>query len=132
MKVGFISKMALEAPIVRNKEFAGVYCGWVGKRAFPIDMAGFAFSLAHYRKISEDGPKLMPYKHGYEEDGFVVQLQVPIESAEIIAPNEVTNFCSSVQKYVVTNHFFKVDSEGENFLGNPTPLIFLRILGGDT
>ena len=81
---------------MKGEKLTGFYAGWFGNREFPLDMAGFAFSLPHYRKISKNGPILMPFNFGYQEDGFLRQLQVPIGSVEILAPNEVSTLIHTV------------------------------------
>lgn len=49
--VGLVSGSPVSTPIVENGEYAGFYVGWDGKRKFPLDMAGFAFSVRHYRMV---------------------------------------------------------------------------------
>ena len=50
--VGLVSGSPVSTPIVENDAYAGFYIGWDGNRKFPLDMAGFAFSVEHYRKVS--------------------------------------------------------------------------------
>ena len=50
--VGLVSGSPVSTPIVENEAYAGFYIGWDGNRKFPLDMAGFAFSVEHYRKVS--------------------------------------------------------------------------------
>ena len=49
--VGFLSGSPVSTPIVKNGSYAGFYVGWDGNRKFPLDMAAFAFSVEHYRKV---------------------------------------------------------------------------------
>ena len=49
--VGLVSGSPVSTPIVENEAYAGFYIGWDGNRKFPLDMAGFAFSVEHYRKV---------------------------------------------------------------------------------
>ena len=49
--VGLVSGSPVSTPIVENDAYAGFYIGWDGNRKFPLDMAGFAFSVEHYRKV---------------------------------------------------------------------------------
>ena len=51
LPVGLVSGSPVSTPIVENGQYAGFYVGWDGKRKFPLDMAGFAFSVRHYRKV---------------------------------------------------------------------------------
>lgn len=77
--VGLCTKTGLSTPIVRNGSFSGFYDGWMAGRKFPVDMAGFAVSV----KFLLQRPKAaMPYRPGYEEDGFLKSL-APFEPKEI-------------------------------------------------
>ncbi|KAK9889333.1 hypothetical protein WA026_004608 [Henosepilachna vigintioctopunctata] len=77
--VGLITKLGISSPIVRNGKFDGFYDGWIAGRKFPVDMAGFAVSV----KFLLDRPKAgMPFKPGFEEDGFLKSLE-PLEPYEL-------------------------------------------------
>ncbi|XP_055547194.1 galactosylgalactosylxylosylprotein 3-beta-glucuronosyltransferase P [Wyeomyia smithii] len=77
--VGLISKYGVSSPIVVNGTITGFYDGWIGGRKYPIDMAGFATSV----KFLLSRPKAeMPFKAGYEEDGFLRSLD-PLDLKEI-------------------------------------------------
>ena len=54
LPVGLVSGSPVSTPIVENGVYAGFYVGWDGKRKFPLDMAGFAFSVNHYREVKID------------------------------------------------------------------------------
>ena len=54
LPVGLVSGSPVSTPIVENGVYAGFYVGWDGKRKFPLDMAGFAFSVKHYREVKID------------------------------------------------------------------------------
>ncbi|XP_012252537.2 galactosylgalactosylxylosylprotein 3-beta-glucuronosyltransferase P [Athalia rosae] len=87
--VGLCTKAGLSTPVVKNGKFIGFYDGWMAGRKFPVDMAGFAVSV----KFLLDRPKAgMPFKPGYEEDGFLKSL-APFE------PNQIellANKCTEV------------------------------------
>ena len=87
--VGLVSGSPVSTPIVQEDQLLGFYLGWEGNRKFPLDMAGFAFTLSHYRKVCQYGMVSMPYIKGYEEDGFLKQLQVSRQSMEILTPDKV-------------------------------------------
>ena len=87
--VGLVSGSPVSTPIVQDDQLLGFYLGWEGNRKFPLDMAGFAFTLSHYRKVCQYGMVSMPYIKGYEEDGFLKQLQVSRQSMEILTPDKV-------------------------------------------
>lgn len=77
--VGLVTKLGVSSPVVKNGTFGGFYDGWVGGRKFPVDMAGFAISV----EFLLERPKAhMPYKPGFEEDGFLKSLR-PFEPAEV-------------------------------------------------
>lgn len=77
--VGLITKLGVSSPVVRNGTFAGFYDGWIAGRKFPVDMAGFAVSVVFLHRRPN---ATMPYKPGYEEDGFLKSLR-PFEPKEI-------------------------------------------------
>lgn len=82
--VGLVTKLAVSTPIVKNGVVVGFYDGWIAKRKFPIDMAGFAVNV----KYLLDRPKAtMPYKVGYEEDGFMLSLGIKPRDIEPLAAN---------------------------------------------
>ncbi|CAB3363340.1 Hypothetical predicted protein [Cloeon dipterum] len=77
--VGLLTKVGLSTPVVKNGQFHGFYDGWMANRKFPVDMAEFAVSV----KFLLQRPKAtMPYKPGYEEDGFLKSL-APLEPKEL-------------------------------------------------
>ncbi|CAG9855290.1 unnamed protein product [Phyllotreta striolata] len=83
--VGLITKAGVSSPIVKNGVFTGFYDGWIGGRKFAVDMAGFAVSVEFLLKR----PKAkMPFKPGFEEDGFLKSLS-PFEprNVELLASN---------------------------------------------
>lgn len=83
--VGLCTKFGLSSPILKNGKFAGFYDGWVAGRKFPVDMAGFAVNV----KFLHQRPNAsMPFRAGYEEDGFLKSL-APFEprEAQLLADN---------------------------------------------
>lgn len=77
--VGLITKLGVSTPVVHKGKFTGFYDGWIAGRKFPVDMAGFAVSV----KFLLERPKAsMPYKPGFEEDGFLKSL-APFEPKDI-------------------------------------------------
>ncbi|KAG5330206.1 B3G2P glucuronosyltransferase, partial [Acromyrmex heyeri] len=83
--VGLCTKFGLSSPILKNGKFAGFYDGWVAGRKFPVDMAGFAVNV----KFLHQRPNAtMPFRAGYEEDGFLKSL-APFEprDAQLLADN---------------------------------------------
>ncbi|KAH8370438.1 hypothetical protein KR093_003485, partial [Drosophila rubida] len=77
--VGLVTKTGVSSPIIREGKLEGYYDGWIGGRKYPVDMAGFAVSVKFLR---ERPNAKMPFKPGYEEDGFLRSL-APLENAEI-------------------------------------------------
>ncbi|KAL7734944.1 hypothetical protein ACLKA6_011211 [Drosophila palustris] len=77
--VGLVTKTGVSSPIIRDGKLEGYYDGWIGGRKYPVDMAGFAVSV----KFLHERPQAkMPFKPGYEEDGFLRSL-APLDNAEI-------------------------------------------------
>lgn len=89
--VGLISKYQVSSPVVKNGTITGFYDGWLGGRKYPLDMAGFAVSV----KFLHKRPKAqMPFKPGYEEDGFLRSLEpLELKEVELLASN-----CTEVSK----------------------------------
>ncbi|XP_056645230.1 galactosylgalactosylxylosylprotein 3-beta-glucuronosyltransferase P-like [Diorhabda sublineata] len=83
--VGLITKAGVSSPIVKHGVFAGFYDGWIGGRKFAVDMAGFAVSVEFLLKRPT---AKMPFKPGFEEDGFLKSLS-PFEprDVELLASN---------------------------------------------
>lgn len=79
LPVGLITSLGVSSPIVKNGTLVGFYDGWVAGRKFPVDMAGFAVSV---KFLSERPNASMPFKPGYEEDGFLKSL-APLEPSDI-------------------------------------------------
>lgn len=80
--VGLCTSYGLSSPIIKNGKFIGFYDGWMAGRKFPVDMAGFAVNV----KFLHQRPNAtMPYRAGFEEDGFLRSL-TPFE------PNEAELF----------------------------------------
>ncbi|CAD7080945.1 unnamed protein product [Hermetia illucens] len=77
--VGLVTRLGVSSPIVRNGQLDGFYDGWIGGRKYPVDMAGFAVSV---KFLLERPNAKMPYKAGYEEDGFLKSLS-PLNKTEI-------------------------------------------------
>lgn len=77
--VGLVTKFGVSSPIVKNGQIVGFYDGWLGGRKYPVDMAGFAVSVPFF--LSRPNAT-MPFKPGYEEDGFLKSL-APLNNTEI-------------------------------------------------
>ncbi|XP_033213764.1 galactosylgalactosylxylosylprotein 3-beta-glucuronosyltransferase P-like [Belonocnema kinseyi] len=77
--VGLCTKYGLSSPVIKNGKFSGFYDGWVAGRKFPVDMAGFAVNVEFLLKRPNAS---MPYRAGFEEDGFLKSL-APFEPREI-------------------------------------------------
>ncbi|XP_076168651.1 glucuronyltransferase P [Ptiloglossa arizonensis] len=77
--VGLCTKFGLSSPIIKNGKFVGFYDGWIAGRKFPVDMAGFAVSV---KFLLQRPNATMPFKAGYEEDGFLKSL-APLEPKDI-------------------------------------------------
>ena len=75
--VGLVTKTGVSSPIVRSGKIVGFFDGWIANRKFPVDMAGFAVSVQTLKKVQAKLGKLeMPFTPGYEEDGFLRQLEI--------------------------------------------------------
>lgn len=77
--VGLCTKFGLSSPIIKGGKFVGFYDGWIAGRKFPVDMAGFAVSV---KFLLQRPNATMPFKAGYEEDGFLKSL-APLEPKDI-------------------------------------------------
>lgn len=95
--VGLITKYGVSSPIVKNGMLSGFYDGWIGGRKFPIDMAGFAVNVQflHSRPNAS-----MPFKPGYEEDGFLRSLTpLRLNEIELLASN-CTEVCKLFKHFL--------------------------------
>lgn len=77
--VGLITKLGISSPVLKDGKFVGFYDGWIAGRKFPVDMAGFAVSVSF---LLQRPKAFMPFKPGYEEDGFLKSL-APLEPKDI-------------------------------------------------
>ena len=102
--VGLVTKTGLSSPIVRDGKIVGFYDGWISNRKFPVDMAGFAVNLATLQQASSrrKGRMAMPFTPGYEEDGFLRQLDVKPADAQPLANN-----CTIVMVWHTKTHTSK-------------------------
>lgn len=62
----------------------GFFDSWIAQRMWPVDMAGFAISLDY---IEKNPNATMPYKAGFEEDGFLKSIGLKIDDIEPKAKN---------------------------------------------
>jgi len=46
-----VSGSPVSTPIIENDVIAGFYVGWDGNRKFPVDMAGFALGVKHFKEV---------------------------------------------------------------------------------
>ncbi|XP_070000996.1 galactosylgalactosylxylosylprotein 3-beta-glucuronosyltransferase P isoform X2 [Penaeus vannamei] len=86
--VGLVTSKGLSTPVVRNGKFVSFYDGWISRRKFPVDMAGFAISVNFLLKRPD---AKMPFVPGYEEDGMLKSLNITMDEVEFVADN-----CSKV------------------------------------
>ena len=49
--VGLISGRPVSTPIVKDNKIVDFYEGWIGGREFPLDMAGFAFTVKLLKEV---------------------------------------------------------------------------------
>uniref|UniRef100_A0A336MAY7 Galactosylgalactosylxylosylprotein 3-beta-glucuronosyltransferase n=2 Tax=Culicoides sonorensis TaxID=179676 RepID=A0A336MAY7_CULSO len=97
--VGLVGKYGVSSPIVKNGTIIGFYDGWVGGRKFPVDMAGFAVNVKFFLSRKN---ATMPYKAGFEEDGFLKSLNpISLHDIELLASNctEILTWHTQTRKY---------------------------------
>lgn len=83
--VGLIGKFGVSSPVVKNGTIIGFYDSWSGGRKFPVDMAGFAVNVQFLMSRKN---VTMPFKAGFEEDGFLKSLQpLSLHEIELLASN---------------------------------------------
>ena len=83
--VGLVTNLGVSSPIVRNGTVVDFYDGWLAKRKFPVDMAGFAFNVDYFLSLPNDVS--MPFRAGHEETKFLEQLRIKKEEIEPLADN---------------------------------------------
>lgn len=62
----------------------GFFDSWLSQRLWPVDMAGFAVGLDYLDKYPN---ATMPYKAGFEEDGFLKSIGLKMDEIEPKAKN---------------------------------------------
>ncbi|KAI8115071.1 Galactosylgalactosylxylosylprotein 3-beta-glucuronosyltransferase S [Lucilia cuprina] len=77
--VGLIASYGISGPVVRKGKVVGFLDSWVAGRRWPVDMAGFAVSLAY---MAEYPNASMPFKPGYEEDYFLRSVALTLDKIE--------------------------------------------------
>ncbi len=82
--VGLIGKQGVSGPIVEGGKIVGFTDDWYAGRKFPVDMAGFAFTVGLLRRHPA---ARMPYKAGHEEDLFLRNLGISVSDVEVAANN---------------------------------------------
>ncbi|KAK7079124.1 hypothetical protein SK128_014247 [Halocaridina rubra] len=82
--VGLVTSLGVSTPIVKEGKVVGFYDGWIAKRKFPVDMAGFAVNVQY---LLHRPQATMPFKVGYEEDGFMKSLGIKASDIEPLAFN---------------------------------------------
>lgn len=83
--VGLVTKFGISSPIIKEGKIIGFYDGWIGGRKYPVDMAGFAVNVQFF--LSRPNAS-MPFKPGYEEDGFLRSLApLNMTDIELLASN---------------------------------------------
>lgn len=105
--VGLVTKFGVSSPIVRDGKLTGYYDGWIGGRKYPVDMAGFAVSVPF---LLQRPKAQMPYRPGYEEDGFLRSL-APLNNNEIqLLANNCTEVFTAIIRIIITlpYHFLKL------------------------
>lgn len=79
---GFVTKLQLSTPIVRDGRYEGWYDGWIFDRKYPVDMATFAFSVELLRKRPRAN---MAWTYSYQEESILASLGVKPEDIEFKA-----------------------------------------------
>ena len=82
--VGLVNQAGVSSPIIRDGHITGYYTGWIGNRKFPVDMAGFAFSVSHLLTCPD---AKMPFIVGKQESKFLRQLKISNADIEPLASN---------------------------------------------
>ncbi|GAB6020043.1 Galactosylgalactosylxylosylprotein 3-beta-glucuronosyltransferase 2 [Chamberlinius hualienensis] len=82
--VGLVTQLGVSTPVVKDGHVIDFYDGWVSTRKFPVDMAGFAVNVGFLKSRQN---VTMPYKAGFEEDGFLKSLNITIDQIEPKADN---------------------------------------------
>ncbi|XP_037803728.1 galactosylgalactosylxylosylprotein 3-beta-glucuronosyltransferase S-like [Penaeus monodon] len=80
--VGFVPPLQLSTPVVKEGRLSGWYDGLAIDRKFPVDMAGFAFSveLLHHRPRAN-----VDWSYDFQEESLLKGLGIPPEMMELKA-----------------------------------------------
>ena len=79
--VAFTGYNDFSSPVIHKGKVVGFSDHWFQMRKFPVDMAGFAVNTEVVRRHR---PK-MPYLKGFEETGFLENINITIEDIEPLA-----------------------------------------------
>ena len=83
--VGLLSGRPVSTPIIKKGKVVDYYEGWIGDREFPIDMAGFAFTVKLLKEASKIDTVAMPYSNTDQENGFLKTLNITQADFEPLA-----------------------------------------------
>ncbi|CAL4131623.1 unnamed protein product, partial [Meganyctiphanes norvegica] len=82
--VGLVTDFGVSTPIVNDGVVVGFYDGWISKRKYLVDMAGFAVNVQYF--LSRPNAT-MPFRAGREEDEFMRSLNIEFKDIEPLVSN---------------------------------------------
>ena len=94
--MGLLSGRPVSTPIVKKGKVVDYYEGWIGEREFPLDMAGFAFTVKLLKKASKEDNVAMPYSNTDQENGFLKLLNVTMKDFQPLAKQ-----CTEVKRKII-------------------------------
>ena len=100
--MGLLSGRPVSTPIVKKGKVVDYYEGWIGEREFPLDMAGFAFTVKLLKKASIADNVAMPYSNTDQENGFLKLLNVTMKDFQPLAKQ-----CTEVNFFLKYGFFKK-------------------------
>ncbi|XP_047488307.1 galactosylgalactosylxylosylprotein 3-beta-glucuronosyltransferase S-like [Penaeus chinensis] len=80
--VGFATRLQLSTPVVKKGRFSGWYDDLATERKFPVEMAGFAFSV----ELLQQRPRAnVDWSYDFQEESLLKGLGIPPERMELKA-----------------------------------------------
>lgn len=89
----------------------GFFDSWVSQRLWPVDMAGFAVALSY---LERNPNATMPYKAGFEEDGFLKSIGLKMDDIEPKANNCTEVLVWHTQTKKAKTAVIRIDSRNIN------------------
>lgn len=106
--VGNFEKFGVSSPIVKAGKIVGYLDYFIGKRRWPVDMAGFAINIQFWRLRGK--PYFMPHKKGYIETDLLQDLGLITKELQPLASDcsKILVWHTKTSKVTIGNYTAKL------------------------